>query len=85
MKAITFDRHGGLDVLRFGDVPDPVAETGQVVVDIHAASVNAADANVRKGAYGPITKFPYGLGRDFSEGFHSIPFSRHCSGAKPPL
>ena len=66
MKAITFDRHGGLDVLRYGDVADPVAEAGQVVVDIHAASVNAADANVRKGAYGPITTFPYGLGRDFS-------------------
>ena len=66
MKALTFDRHGGLDVLRYGDVADPVAEPGQVVVDIHAASVNAADANVRKGAYGPITKFPCGLGRDFS-------------------
>ena len=67
MKAIIFDRHGGLDVLRYGDVADPVAEAGQVVVDIHAASVNAADAKVREGgAYVTVTKFPYGLGRDFS-------------------
>ena len=67
MKAIIFDRHGGLDVLRYGDVADPVAEAGQVVVDIHAASVNAADAKVREGgAYFTVTKFPYGLGRDFS-------------------
>ena len=67
MKAITFDRHGGLDVLRYGDVADPVAEAGQVVVDIHAASVNAADAKVREGGgYMTVSKFPYGLGRDFS-------------------
>ena len=67
MKAIIMDRHGGLDVLRYGDMPDPVAEAGQVVVDIHAATVNAADAKVREGgAYAQISKFPYILGRDFS-------------------
>ncbi len=67
MKAIIMDRHGGLDVLRYGELPDPVAEAGQVVVDIHAASVNGADAKVREGgAYATISKFPYVLGRDFS-------------------
>ena len=67
MKAIIMDRHGGLDVLRFGELPDPVAEAGQVVVDIHAASVNGADAKVREGGpYTTISKFPYVLGRDFS-------------------
>jgi hypothetical protein len=29
MKAIIMDRHGGLDVLRYGDLQDPVAEEGQ--------------------------------------------------------
>lgn len=29
MKAIIMDRHGGLDVLRYGDLPDPVAGEGQ--------------------------------------------------------
>ena len=67
MKAIMMDRHGGLDVLRYGDLPDPVAEAGQVVINIHAASVNAADTMVRNGgAYATISKFPYVLGRDFS-------------------
>ena len=67
MKAIIMDRHGGLDVLRYGDLPDPVADAGQVIVDIHAASVNGADAKVRKGGpYTTISKFPYVLGRDFS-------------------
>jgi len=67
MKAIIMDRHGGLDVLRYGDLPDPEAQAGEVVVDIHAASINAADAKVREGgSYATITKFPYVLGRDFS-------------------
>jgi NADPH:quinone reductase-like Zn-dependent oxidoreductase len=67
MKAIIMDRHGGLEVLRYGDMPDPVAAPGQVVVDIHAASVNGADAKVREGgAYASVSNFPYVLGRDFS-------------------
>jgi NADPH:quinone reductase-like Zn-dependent oxidoreductase len=67
MKAIIMDRHGGLEVLRYGELPDPVAEAGQVVVDIHAASVNGADVKVREGgAYATISNFPYVLGRDFS-------------------
>src|SRR5262245_41031056 len=67
MKAILMDRHGGLDVLRYGDLPDPVPEAGQVVVDIHAASINGADSKVREGgAYSTVSNFPYVLGRDFS-------------------
>lgn len=67
MKAIIMDRHGGLDVLRYGDMPDPVAEAGEVVVDIVAASINAADVKVREGSsYVTVAKFPHVLGRDFS-------------------
>jgi NADPH:quinone reductase-like Zn-dependent oxidoreductase len=65
MKAVFIERYGGPEVLQYGDLPDPVAGPGQVVVDIVAASVNAADWKVRRGQYGP-TKFPLGLGRDFS-------------------
>ncbi len=66
MKAAYFDEMGGPEVLKYGEVPDPVASPDQVVVDIHAASVNAADAKVRIGHYAPITQFPSILGRDFS-------------------
>ena len=66
MKAIIMDRHGGPDTLRYGDLPDPVAKAGEVVVDVHAASVNGADSKVLDGAYAQITTFPYVLGRDFS-------------------
>ncbi len=66
MKAAFFEHHGGPDVLKYGDVPDPVAGPGEIVVDIHAASVNGADWKVRSGKYGAVAEFPYVLGRDFS-------------------
>ena len=66
MKAAYFEEHGGPEVLQYGDLPDPVAGPNEVVIDIHAASVNAADAKVRAGHYSQITNFPYVLGRDFS-------------------
>jgi NADPH:quinone reductase-like Zn-dependent oxidoreductase len=66
MKAAYIERHGGPDVLKYGDMPDPLAATGQVVVDIAAASVNGADWKVREGKSGQLSHFPYILGRDFS-------------------
>ena len=66
MKAAYFEKHGGPEVMEYGDVPDPVAGPGQVVVDIHAASVNGADWKVRAGDYKTLTDFPYIPGRDFS-------------------
>jgi len=66
MKAAFIERHGGPDVLTFGEMPDPVAATGEVVVDISAASVNGADWKVREGKSGQLSRFPYILGRDFS-------------------
>jgi NADPH:quinone reductase-like Zn-dependent oxidoreductase len=66
MKAAFIERHGGPEVLKFGDMPDPVAAPGQVVVDIVAASVNGADWKVREGKSNQIAHFPYILGRDFS-------------------
>jgi NADPH:quinone reductase-like Zn-dependent oxidoreductase len=69
MKAMLLTKHGGLDALRYGDAPDPAAGPGDVVVDIHAASVNAADYKMRLGGgnyQAGGLKFPHILGRDFS-------------------
>jgi NADPH:quinone reductase-like Zn-dependent oxidoreductase len=66
MKAAFIESHGGPEVLKFGDMPDPVAAPGQVLVDIVAASVNGADWKVRNGQSGQLSHFPYILGRDFS-------------------
>src|SRR5437016_2745251 len=65
MKAAFIAQHGGPEVLKYGDLPDPVAGPGEVVVDTVAASVNGADWKVRAGQY-KQSKFPYVLGRDFS-------------------
>jgi NADPH:quinone reductase-like Zn-dependent oxidoreductase len=66
MKAAYIERHGGPQVLKFGEMPDPVAASGEVVVDIVVASVNGADWKVREGKSGQLARFPYILGPDFS-------------------
>lgn len=72
MKAAYIDSLGGMEVLKYGELPDPVAGPGEVVVDIHAASVNGADWKVRTGKSGAIKDFPYVLGRDFSGVVNSV-------------
>jgi NADPH:quinone reductase-like Zn-dependent oxidoreductase len=67
MKAMLLKAHGGVDMLRCGEAPDPVAGPGEVVVDVHAASVNGADPKVRRGGGNyTLSQFPHILGRDFS-------------------
>src|ERR1700739_3423300 len=66
MKAVLLTEHGGPEVLQLGEAPDPTAGPGEVVVDVHAASINAADYKVRLGGPGHNLKLPHILGRDFS-------------------
>jgi NADPH:quinone reductase-like Zn-dependent oxidoreductase len=67
MKAVLLANHGGPEMLRYSEAPDPVAGPGDVVVDIHAASVNGADPKVRRGnGRYKLSQFPHILGRDFS-------------------
>lgn len=67
MKAVLLVNHGGPEMLRYDEAQDPIAGPGEVLIDIHAASVNAADYKVRLGG-GPysLSRFPHILGRDFS-------------------
>ena len=68
MKAAYFMEFGGPEVLQYGDVPDPVAAADEVIVDVHAATVNAADWKFRGGEYARHGRvnFPQIPGRDFS-------------------
>lgn len=68
MKAILMNDYGGPDVLEYSETADPVAGPGEIVVDIHAASLNPADWKVREGYRKNDVKmdFPHILGRDFS-------------------
>ncbi|WP_335971912.1 MULTISPECIES: NAD(P)H-quinone oxidoreductase [Streptomycetaceae] len=53
MYAMTIPQPGGPDALTWADVPDPVAGTGEVVVEVAAAAVNRADLLQRQGHYDP--------------------------------
>jgi NADPH:quinone reductase-like Zn-dependent oxidoreductase len=68
MKAVYLEKFGGPEVLQYGDLPDPVGAPDDVVVDVFAATVNAADWKFRGGEYArhAQVKFPQIPGRDFS-------------------
>lgn len=53
MRAIVASGPGGPETLTLGEVPDPVAGPGEVLVDIAATAVNRADTLQRKGVYPP--------------------------------
>lgn len=50
MKAALFHQYGDADVLRVEDVPDPTAGPRDVLIRVHAASVNPVDCKIRSGA-----------------------------------
>ncbi|HTT51427.1 MAG TPA: NAD(P)H-quinone oxidoreductase [Streptosporangiaceae bacterium] len=53
MHAVVITQPGDPDVLRWAEVPDPVAQPGEVIIDIAAAGVNRADLMQRQGFYPP--------------------------------
>lgn len=68
MRAVRYDEYGGIDVLRVGDVADPVPGPGQVLVRVEAAGINPGEASIREGVFAqqwPST-FPSGQGSDLA-------------------
>ena len=49
MKAIVFKEYGPPDVLRFDDIAKPTPKDDEVLVEVHAASVNYVDWQVLRG------------------------------------
>ena len=64
MKAIVFDEHGALDVLRYDDVPTPEPGEGEVRVAVEACSLNYHDLFTRNGMPGIKTPLPMVPGCD---------------------
>jgi len=59
MKALFFTEHGGNDVLRYEDRPDPSVVRGEVRVAIRAAALNRLDIFVRNGIpHVPLPQIP---------------------------
>jgi NADPH:quinone reductase-like Zn-dependent oxidoreductase len=57
VKAVRFHEFGGLDVLRFEELPDLQPGQGQVLIDVTASALNHLDVDVREG----VSRFPVEL------------------------
>ncbi|WP_292911032.1 zinc-dependent alcohol dehydrogenase family protein [Niveispirillum sp.] len=66
MKAVLLKDFGGVEQLELADVPTPVAGPGQVLVKIHAASVNPVDTKIRKNGRAIGADLPSILGCDMA-------------------
>ncbi|GAM09003.1 quinone oxidoreductase PIG3 [Geobacter sp. OR-1] len=53
MKAVLMDGFGGVEVMKIGEVERPVPGEGQVLVKVHATSINRPDLVQRVGNYPP--------------------------------
>ena len=68
MKAFIVDRYGSNDGMRAGEMPDPELRDDDVLVQIHAASVNPLDLKIREGKLKLILPYrlPFILGNDLA-------------------
>jgi NADPH:quinone reductase-like Zn-dependent oxidoreductase len=66
MRAVRFHQHGGPEVLRFEEAPDPVATPGRVVVRVRACALNHLDLWERRGLDRVKLPLPHISGSDIA-------------------
>lgn len=68
MKAVQIHTFGGREVLELNDIAIPEAKQGEVLIKIHAASVNPVDWKIRQGYLQPLLNhaLPLTMGWDVS-------------------
>jgi NADPH:quinone reductase-like Zn-dependent oxidoreductase len=68
LHVVRIHRFGGSDVLSLDEVPLPELQNDEILLRIHAASVNPIDFKIRSGEFPPVdgSKLPYPMGRDAS-------------------
>lgn len=66
MKAVVLKSFGGPESFELRDVPKPVPQAGQVLVRVHATSINPLDYQVRRGDYPDLVPLPAITGHDVS-------------------
>ncbi|HEY8208359.1 MAG TPA: quinone oxidoreductase [Myxococcaceae bacterium] len=72
MRALTFSRFGGPEVLEWREVPDPSPAAGHAVVRTRAIGLNFADVYRRRGAYHLAGQPPYIAGYEAAGVIESI-------------
>jgi alcohol dehydrogenase len=68
MKAFILDRHEKAASLRMAEMPEPKLREDEVLVEIHAASVNVLDSKISSGEFKLILsyRFPLVMGHDLA-------------------
>ncbi|MBO0454530.1 alcohol dehydrogenase catalytic domain-containing protein, partial [Candidatus Enterococcus murrayae] len=54
MKAVIREKYGNQQVLKIGELPIPIPSDNQVLVKVHASTVNAYDDHLLKGEPFPV-------------------------------
>jgi NADPH:quinone reductase len=66
MQALVITKFGGPEVLEVQQVPEPVGEGGQILVQVEAGGLNFADVLTVRGGYPGVPKPPLVAGREFA-------------------
>ncbi len=72
MKAVIFSEHGGPEVLRYTDVPQPSTGPNEVLVRVRACALNHLDLWIRQGLPGISVPLPHILGSDIAGDVASV-------------
>lgn len=85
MKAVRFHAHGGPDVLRYEDVPEPVPGPGEALIRVRACALNHLDVWQRRGMERVTIGFPHISGADVAGEVVSSPDGEFASGRRVML
>jgi len=89
MKAVVYTRYGPPEVLQVKEVERPIPKDGEVLIKVHATTVNRTDCGFRKPEYGFIIRLINGLlrprkkilGSEFSGEVEAV--GKDCTAFKP--
>jgi NADPH:quinone reductase-like Zn-dependent oxidoreductase len=85
MKAVRFHAHGGPDVLRFEDAPDPMPGPGEALVRVRACALNHLDLWQRRGMERVQIPFPHISGADVAGEVMASPNGEFAPGRRVML
>ncbi|MDO8679017.1 MAG: zinc-binding dehydrogenase [Acidobacteriota bacterium] len=85
MKAVRFHAHGGPDVLRYEDVPEPIPGSGEALIRVRACALNHLDLWQRRGMEKVTIALPHISGADVAGEVVSSPDGEFAPGRRVML